>query len=190
MAARGSAGANTNTGEGADASIIGDASTPCGVALDGSHLYWANAASNAIGRANTDSTMVNQSFIATGGNQICGVAVDSLAPPPPTSSPPPPTVTVVDPVSPPPPPHARILSGPGGKLARGIAKFGFESGSPASGYECRLDGRKAAPCKSPKRYRDLAPRRHTFRVWAKDGTGSKEPIPAKRRFRVPVRQQG
>jgi streptogramin lyase len=72
--------ANVATGGGVDASTIGDASTPCGVAIDSSHLYWANTGTNTIGRANTDSTGVNQSFINTGANQICGVAVNSLLP--------------------------------------------------------------------------------------------------------------
>jgi streptogramin lyase len=72
--------ANVTTGTGADASIIGDASTPFGVAVDSSHLYWANAATNTIGRSNADATAVNQGFVATGGNQVAGVAVDSLMP--------------------------------------------------------------------------------------------------------------
>jgi hypothetical protein len=80
--------ANVVTGLGADASIIGDASTPSSIAVDGSHLYWANAGTNTIGRSNLDATGVNESFFATGAAQTTGVAIDSLAPPPP---PPPPS---------------------------------------------------------------------------------------------------
>jgi len=85
--------ANTNTGGGADPSVIGDAATPCGVALDtSSHLYWANAGTNTIARANTDTTGVNESFVPTGGNGICGVAVDNLSSPPPSPTPASPTI--------------------------------------------------------------------------------------------------
>ena len=168
--------ANTNTGLGADPSIIGDASAPCGVALDGSHLYWANAAINTIGRANTDTTAVNQTFIATGGDEICGVAVDALVAPPP-----PPAAAPTDIVA----PATKIAKGPGRKLDEGIAKFSFTSNETGSTFKCKLDGRKTADCKSPKRYRHLKPGRHTFRVWAIDAAGNKDPTPAKRRFRVP-----
>ena len=40
------------------------------------HLYWANASTNTIGRANLDGTGVDQSFI-TGASQPLGVAVDA-----------------------------------------------------------------------------------------------------------------
>lgn len=72
-----------NTPGSPDNSFIGDASGPCGLALDtSSHLYWANAGSGTIGRSRTDGTEVNESFITTGGHEICGVAVDNLGPPP------------------------------------------------------------------------------------------------------------
>jgi streptogramin lyase len=81
--------ANTSTGGGVDNSLIGDASGPCGLTIDSTgHLWWANAANGTIGRARTDATEVDESFIATGGQEICGVAVDNLAPAPtPTPSP-------------------------------------------------------------------------------------------------------
>jgi virginiamycin B lyase len=85
--------ASINTPGSPDNSFIGDASGPCGLALDtSSHLYWANAGSGTIGRSRTDGTEVNESFIATGGHEICGVAVDNLSPPPaPAPGPPAPT---------------------------------------------------------------------------------------------------
>ena len=167
--------ANTNDGKGVDLSFISGASSPCGVALDSSsHLYWANAATNTIGRANTDGTAVDQSFVATGGNQTCGVAVDSLSSPP---APPPGPDTEA--------PRTTIVSGPGKKLDRGVAKFSFKSSEAGSTFRCKLDGKKTARCKSPKRYRHLKPGRHVFKVWATDASGNKDPTPAKRRFRVP-----
>ncbi|HEY6145696.1 MAG TPA: hypothetical protein VIV13_05435 [Solirubrobacterales bacterium] len=180
--------ADVATGKSVDPSFIAGAASPCGVTLDNaSHLFWANAETNTIGRANTDGTGVNQNFIATGGNQICGVAVDSLVTPPPSPSPP----------SPPPsgggaapadiqPPQTTIAKGPGSKLAKGKARFSFRSSEAGSVFVCKLDKRKARPCTSPKKYAGLEPGRHIFKVWAADGAGNKDPTPAKKRFRVPA----
>src|SRR5439155_20942438 len=48
---------------------------PYGVAVDGSHIYWANHCAGAIGRADLDGQNVNESFI-TGASSPYGVAVD------------------------------------------------------------------------------------------------------------------
>jgi streptogramin lyase len=184
--------ANTNTGTGADPSFIGDAKEPCGIAVFGSQLYWANAETDTIARANSDGTAVDQSFITTGANQNCGVAVDNLA----------------SPLSPPPagggsggsaggggtsggladttPPMTTILKGPGKKLAQGKAKFAFSSSEPASHFQCKLDKAKPKPCTSPKTYKGQKPGRHTFKVWAIDAAGNKATTPAKRSFKVPA----
>jgi hypothetical protein len=69
-------------GKSPDASLIGEASAPWGIAVDSAHLFWANSGTGTIGRANTDATGVNQSFVVTGGGEIHGVAVDGLALPP------------------------------------------------------------------------------------------------------------
>lgn len=159
------------TGKSVDLSFIDGASTPCGLALDASsHLYWANAGTNTIARANTDGTGVDQSFVTTGANQPCGVAVDSLAPSP--------QDTV--------PPQTTISSGPGKRLAAGIAKFGLRSSEGASTFSCKLDKHKPASCKPAKTYRHLRPGRHLFKAWATDAAGNKDPTPAKRRFKVPA----
>lgn len=189
--------ANTNTGTGADPTFIGDAHTPCGIATLGSQLYWANAETDTIARANTDGTAVNQSFIATGANEPCGVAVDSRTAPPPsggggsgevgsgggtsgssggtggsTPDTTPPTIT--------------ITKGPGKKLAQGKAKFSFRSSEPNSTFTCKLDKAKPKACISPKTYKALKPGRHTFKVWATDPAGNKATTPAKRSFKVPA----
>jgi virginiamycin B lyase len=62
-------------GTAANQNFITGANFPCGVAVDGSHIYWANQDTNTIGRANLDGSGVDQSFI-TGANGPCGVAVD------------------------------------------------------------------------------------------------------------------
>ena len=56
-------------------SFIVGAHVPCGVAVDGAHIYWANGDDGTIGRANLDGSRADQGFI-TGGNRPCGVAVD------------------------------------------------------------------------------------------------------------------
>jgi len=83
------------------------------------------------------------------------------------------------------PPQTKIVKGPGSKLSQGIAKFRFRSSESGSTFLCKLDRKKAKRCRSPKRYRKLKPGRHTFRVWAIDAAGNKDPTPARRRFRVP-----
>jgi Protein of unknown function (DUF3089) len=65
-------------GTGVNQSFIGGTNGSCGVAVDGSHVYWGNFANHSgttIGRANLDGTHVDQSFIG-GANGPCGVAVD------------------------------------------------------------------------------------------------------------------
>jgi hypothetical protein len=59
-----------------DQSLIGGLTGPCGVAIDGGHLYWADTAGFAIGRANLDGSDVRRAFIG-GIPTPCGVAVDA-----------------------------------------------------------------------------------------------------------------
>ena len=85
------------------------------------------------------------------------------------------------------PPQTTISKGSGGNLAKGRATFRFRSSEAGARFECKLDRRKVAGCKSPKRYRHLKPGPHLFKAWAIDAAGNKDPTPAKRRFRVPPR---
>ncbi len=165
------------TGSGPDPNFIAGADGPCGIAVHGTLLYWSNAGTNAIARANTDGTSLNQSFIQTGGSQICGIAVDDLAPAP--LGPPTPT-----PAPTPGRPTAKIVSGPGKALVKGKATFKFQASEAGAGFECKLDRGKVARCKPPKKYSHLKPGRHSFKVWAV-GAGGKSAKPATRKFRVP-----
>ncbi len=49
---------------------------PAGLALDGSHLYWTNPGTGAIGRSNLDGTSPEQAFI-TGAEHPQGLATDA-----------------------------------------------------------------------------------------------------------------
>ena len=57
--------------------FITGADDPCGVASDGTYLYWGNVGSNitgkTIGRAKLDGTGVNENFIS-GADGACGFA--------------------------------------------------------------------------------------------------------------------
>jgi Periplasmic copper-binding protein (NosD) len=83
-----------------------------------------------------------------------------------------------------PPPETSILKGPKGKVAARRAKFRFASSDPGSRFECKLDRKPFRKCKSPRKYKNLKPGRHVFRVRAIDAADSVDPTPAKRRWRV------
>lgn len=72
--------------------------------------------------------------------------------------------------SPPPPakaPKVKITAGPKKSSTATTAKFKFKA-EPAAGakFECKLDNAKWAKCSSPKTYKNLKVRQHTFRVRA------------------------
>jgi hypothetical protein len=73
----GRAGLDGTTG--LNQSFIPNAGTsPCGIAVDSAHIYWAHAVNpGTIGRANLDGSNVDPNFITGAGNGPCGVAVDS-----------------------------------------------------------------------------------------------------------------
>jgi hypothetical protein len=50
-------------GTGAEQGFISGAKDPIGVAVDASHIYWANEGTNSIGRANLDGTSPEPNFI-------------------------------------------------------------------------------------------------------------------------------
>lgn len=74
------------------------------------------------------------------------------------------------PISQPPPksaPRVKITKGPKKSSTATTAKFKFRA-EPAAGakFQCKLDGGKWAKCTSPKTYKKLKPRKHTFQVRA------------------------
>jgi Ca2+-binding RTX toxin-like protein len=76
------------------------------------------------------------------------------------------------------PPALLFALGPRRRVA-----FVFNASEPGASFRCRLDRRPFRPCRSPRVYR-VSPGRHTFRVFAIDASGNRDPSPALRRFRV------
>jgi virginiamycin B lyase len=109
--------ANISNGQGVNPSLIGDADGPCGIAVFGTQLYWANSGNGTIGRANTDGTVVDEAAIHTGGGEICGVAVDSLS----------------SPFTPPPSNSSEPGSGSGGSGSSGSGQSGPPAPTPLAG---------------------------------------------------------
>lgn len=81
-------------------------------------------------------------------------------------------------------PQTKISSGPSSKTSSHKAKFRFGSNEPGSTFECKLDGKKWSPCRSPKIYKGLKEGKHSFRVRARDAAGNVDASPAKRSWRV------
>jgi bacillolysin len=69
-------------------------------------------------------------------------------------------------------------------IARRSATFRFRSSESGSTFACSLDGRAFTPCTSPRSYRGLSPRAHTFRARARDQAGNADPSPATASFRT------
>jgi Low-density lipoprotein receptor repeat class B len=71
----GSIGRANLDGTSPNQSFISSVDGPVGVAVDGTHIYWANFSTDSIGRANLDGSSPDQSFI-TGASDPVAVAVD------------------------------------------------------------------------------------------------------------------
>jgi DNA-binding beta-propeller fold protein YncE len=78
------------------------------------------------------------------------------------------------------PPNTRIRRGPPKTTRSRTASFRFTSTERRSRFECKLDKRRWARCRSPKRYTGLKRGKHTFRVRATDRAGNTDLTPAKR----------
>jgi hypothetical protein len=89
------------------------------------------------------------------------------------------------------PPKTRITKRPPNRGASVNARFRFRSNEAGSIFECKLKGpglrpgqRQYRQCTSPKRYRNLKPGTHRFKVRATDSEGNVDQSPARDRFRV------
>jgi sugar lactone lactonase YvrE len=79
--AGGTIGRANNDGTGVDRNFITGLKQPCGVAVDGQHIYWGDGGTNSIGRANLDGSGVDIAWIIQPATVEgpCGVAVDAAS---------------------------------------------------------------------------------------------------------------
>jgi Ca2+-binding RTX toxin-like protein len=100
---------------------------------------------------------------------------------------PPQAVSPTPPPADPDPPATRLGRRPRALLLvdgpRRRVTFAFGASETGARFRCRLDAQPFRPCLSPRAYL-VAPGRHTFRVFALDAVGNRDPSPAVFRFRV------
>lgn len=82
------------------------------------------------------------------------------------------------------PPQTTLRHKPAKKTHDRTPTFRFASNEAGSSYECKLDRKPFAVCRSPFTTAKLSYGRHTFRVRARDKTGLPDPSPASYKFRV------
>jgi hypothetical protein len=71
--------------------------------------------------------------------------------------------------------------------SKGTASFKFTGSSGAGAtlsFQCKLDKSAYKSCRSPKTYKRLKKGKHVFKVRAKDSSGTIDPTPAKKRFKI------
>jgi Ca2+-binding RTX toxin-like protein len=98
---------------------------------------------------------------------------------PPPPPPPPPDRT---------PPQTKLLRHPAKLLRvrpgrRALVAFRFAANEAGAAFECKLDRKPFARCRSPRRFR-VGVGRHAFRLFAIDAAGNRDRTPALFRFRV------
>ncbi len=81
-------------------------------------------------------------------------------------------------------PRTKIVRGPRKRSRSAKARFAFLSDEVGATFQCQLDGRPFAACKSPQAYAGLRPGEHVFRVRAVDRAGNVDASPAKKKFTV------
>jgi hypothetical protein len=81
-------------------------------------------------------------------------------------------------------PQTKITKKPDARTEKTTAKFAFNSNEAGSTFKCKLDKRKFKRCKSPKKYKNLDPGKHKFKVKATDAAGNTDRTPAKVSFKV------
>ena len=81
-------------------------------------------------------------------------------------------------------PETHITSGPEYTTTSSKATFTFTSDDPDATFACALDDEGFSSCVSPVTYSRLSEGSHTFQVRAVDATGTVDPSPATRSWRV------
>lgn len=80
-------------------------------------------------------------------------------------------------------PETIINKGPRKQTRKRKAKFKFSSPDAVTGFECSLDGKRFKPCSSPRTYKRLRAKKHTFEVRAVAG-GTTDPTPATYKWKI------
>jgi hypothetical protein len=81
-------------------------------------------------------------------------------------------------------PQTRITRAPRRRGHDRTPTFRFGADEPGSSFECKLDGRRFRPCRSPFTARKLSLGRHTFQVRARDESGELDPSPVRYHFKL------
>jgi hypothetical protein len=103
------------------------------------------------------------------------------SPPPPAPPPLPPALPMARDTT---PPNTRLTASPARRTRAHRARFRFVSTEAGSRFQCKLDGRKWAECRSPRAYVGLRSGLHVFRVRARDVAGNADATPAVRAWRI------
>jgi CSLREA domain-containing protein len=82
------------------------------------------------------------------------------------------------------PPQTKIIKAPKRESQRRSVRFRFDADELGSIFQCKLDDRPFGACRSPKKYKDLKPGKHVFKVRAIDPAGNLDPSPAKKKFTI------
>jgi hypothetical protein len=106
------------------------------------------------------------------------------APSPPPAAPPPPPAAIPPVTRDTTPPNTRLTASPARRTRAHRARFRFVSTEAGSRFQCRLDRRRWAACRSPRGYIGLRKGLHVFRVRARDAAGNADPTPAVRSWRI------
>ena len=80
-------------------------------------------------------------------------------------------------------PETIINKGPRKQTTKRKAKFKFSSPDAATGFECSIDGKPFTACSSPKKYKRLKRKKHTFEVRAIGAEGT-DPTPATYKWKI------
>lgn len=102
----------------------------------------------------------------TGGSTSSGSTSSAAGSPPPAPGPPAPMTK----------PKVSITAAPKSNSSATTATFKFKANESGSKFQCKLDGKSFASCRSPKTYKQLKPGKHVFKVKATDPAGNVSPI--------------
>jgi len=130
---------------------------------------------NVVYAAQPEGTLVTATQTLDGGTSELSATAKTPPDPPsgcpavPAQCPPPPPAPPAPDVT---PPTVTIKKGPKAKSTSSTAKFEFTANEAGSTFQCKLDGKAFATCRSPKTYKKLKPGKHVFKVKATDAAGN------------------